>query len=145
VAQLYVDLVVAARWDFAELLAFDPEPACWVEYAGPFMARRVLKPDAFARHGVREFEYSWFVEMDMGTVSLATIEGQARHYLECWRSGVVQHERGVFPRVAWIVPDKCRAAQVQDILGRLPAPAHQLFVVVVREQAIPSLTAEAGA
>jgi Replication-relaxation len=142
VAQLYTDLVAAARWGVAEVLAFDPEPACWVKYAGAFMAKHTLKPDAFVRLGVGEYEYHWWVEVDRGTVSLATVKGQAQHYLECWRADGV---RGVFPRVAWVVADEPRATSVRRTLGCLPEPANKLFMVTLHGQAVASLTAEAGA
>jgi len=145
IGELYVELVEAQqRWGLAELFAFDQEPDCWQIYLGLYAVRRVLKPDAYARLGVDEYEYSWFLERDMGTVSLATIEGQARRYLECYRSGAVQTKRGVFPRVAWIVPDARRAAAVRESLERLPDEARKLFVVTPVAEATALLTAGAS-
>jgi hypothetical protein len=144
VAELYVELVQAQRWHLAEILAFDSEPGCWRAYLGPYGARAMLKPDAYLKLGVGEYEYSWLLELDLATEALTTIERKARRHLDYHRSGAAQRSHGVSPRVAWIVPDAPRARAVQLAVGRLPAEAHRLFAVSIRANAVTLLTAGAG-
>ncbi len=140
VAQRYVDLMVAQRQDHAEVLAFDPEPDCWVNYPGPYGAQQILKPDAFVKLGVDDFVYSWFIEQDMATEAAVTITGKARRYLDCWRTGTLQTGRGVFPRTAWVAPDPARAETIRAALDRLPAEARKLFAVTTAIEAVNLLT-----
>ncbi|HEY7829177.1 MAG TPA: replication-relaxation family protein [Solirubrobacteraceae bacterium] len=141
VAQLYVDLKV--QHPRAELLAFDPEPDCWCSYPGPYGALQLLKPDAYLKLGIGDYELSWFLEQDMATEAPVTIAGKARRYLECWQTGTLQSERGVFPRTAWVAPDTARAEIIEEALRRLPTEARKLFVVTTAAEAAVLLTTEA--
>jgi hypothetical protein len=143
VGQLYVELVEGQRGGGAEVLAFDPEPACWRPYLGPYGARMVCKPDAYLKLGSGEYEYSWFIEQDMATEALSTIERKAHRHLDYYRSGVELRARGVTPRVAWIVPDEPRAQAVRAALERLPTEAHKLFAVTTSADATTLLIAQA--
>jgi hypothetical protein len=140
VAELYARLVEAERRGASDLLAFDPEPACWRPYLGPYAARLVLKPDAYLKLGVGEYEFSWLLELDLATEALTTIERKARRHLDYHRSGEARRTEGVSPRVVWIVPDERRAGAVQLALGRLPAEAGRLFAVATRGDAVTLLT-----
>jgi hypothetical protein len=139
VVQLYVDLMVMQR-SRAELLAFDPEPECWCSYPGPYGAPQVLKPDAYLKLGIAEYLFSWFIEQDMATEAPVTIVGKARRYLDCWQTGTLQSERGVFPRTAWITPDAARAEVIREALTRLPTKARKLFVVTTATEAAAFLS-----
>ena len=140
VAQIYVELVETERRDAGDLLAFDPEPVCWRPYLGPYAARLMLKPDAYLRVGVGEYEFSWLLELDMATEALTTIERKARRHLNYHRSGAARRSHGVSPRVAWIVPDQQRLEAIQNALGRLPSEARRLFAVATSADAITFLT-----
>ena len=140
VAGLYVELVEAGHRGASDLLAFDPEPDCWRPYPGPFGARLVLKPDAYLKLGVGDYELSWLAELDLATESLATIERKAKRHLDYHRSGEARRTQGVSPRVAWIVPDPQRAEAVQRALDRLPAEAQPLFAVATRADVVALLT-----
>jgi hypothetical protein len=140
VAQIYVELVEAGRRGAADLLAFESEPGCWRPYLGPFVARLVLKPDAYLKLGIGEYECSWLLELDMATEALTTIERKARRHLDYHRSGEARRSQGVSPRVAWIVPDEQRAGAVQRALDRLPAEATRLFAVAIGAGAVACLT-----
>jgi hypothetical protein len=142
VAHLYVDLTLAARWGLAELLAFDHEPACWRRYPGPYGAQLAIKPDAYVRLGVGEYEHSWFIEMDMASEAPVTLVGKARRYIDFWRGGTEQSARGVFPRVAWIAPDPARAELITEALSGLPHP--ELFATTTAADAVSLLSAGAG-
>jgi hypothetical protein len=145
VAQLYVDLeaVSHAGANGVELLGFEPEPECWRPYMVGFGARQMLKPDAFLKLATAEYELSWFVEVDLATEALTTVKAKALRYHEYFRTGTEQAERGVFPRVLWIVPDARRAEAVQETLAPLPADAHRLFAVATTSEVLALLTSEA--
>lgn len=140
VSQLYVDLIRATRWGLAELLAFDPEPACWRRYSSPYGARLTIKPDAYVRLGVGDYELSWFIETDMASEAPVTLLGKARRYIDYWRTGTEQAARDVFPRVAWIAPDAARAEVIAGTLADLPHL--ELFATTTADEAVSLLTAE---
>ncbi len=139
VAQLYVDLVVAQRWGLGELLAFEPEPACWRRYPGPYGAGETLKPDAYLRLASGDYEYSWFVEIDLDSESQTTIAGKAERYLDCFHAGIVQKSEGVFPKTIWTTPSEKRADALRAIFARLPEDGARLFVVTTQAEAISRL------
>jgi hypothetical protein len=142
VAELYVALIEAQRWGVIdEVLAFDPEPASWRTYPGPYGARLTCKPDGFVRLGVGDYELSWFVEVDMATEAPVTLAAKARVYIDLFRSGVEQSAHGVFPRVAWIAPDEDRAEVIRQALVPLGHP--ELFVVTIAGEAVTLLATEA--
>lgn len=68
VAEVHTQLVEADRGGRLELLERNAEPACWRSYAGiGNFASSQLKPDSFVRFAVGDYEYSVFIEVDMGT------------------------------------------------------------------------------
>jgi hypothetical protein len=143
VSELYVRLRQAERAGRVELLNFDAEPACWRPYARLGGAAGVLKPDAFIRLGVGEFEDSFFAEVDLGSERRGQLTRQHHAYREYYRAGVEQANTGVFPGVLWIVPDAQRAALLADIQQALPAQARRLFTIATSEQALDVLCGEA--
>jgi hypothetical protein len=140
ITELYVGLVESEREGAVEVIIFDPEPGCWREYLGPWGARLTLKPDAYLKLGVGEFAYSWLIERDMATESLATIERKARRHMDYHQSGSELRARGVAPRVAWIVPDEDRAEAIQGVLDRLPTDAKRLFAVATDTEVLGVLS-----
>jgi Replication-relaxation len=142
VSDLYVRLRQAGR---VELLDFDAEPACWRRYSRLGGAMGVLKPDAFVRLGVGEFEDSFFVEVDLGSEHRGQLTGQHHAYGEYFRSGVEQAKTGVFPGVLWIVPDAQRLTLLADIHRGLPEQTRRLFTVAISEQALGVLCGQDAA
>lgn len=109
-----------------ELIELTPEPACWRRYFGPWGANLILKPDLSATTAQpgSNFETIWFLEIDRASESLATIACKVRQYEAYRQSGREQAAQGVFPRVAWIVPDQTRADRIQSALANhQPTPA----------------------
>lgn len=143
IASVYVELVERDRRGECELLAYDPEPACWRPYLAGFGVRQICKPDAYVRLGAGEYVRSWLLELDMATEALPTIERKARKHLEYHRSGEAKRTHRVAPRVAWITPDEHRAQAIQRVLENLPPKATQLFVVTTAGQTASVLTGEA--
>ena len=108
-----------------------------------FGARQVLKPDAFLKLAIGDYDFSWFIEVDMATEALTTVKTKALRYHDYFRTGTEQTAGGVFPRVLWIVPDSGRAEAVAETLAQLPAEAHRLFAVTTTAEAMALLTSEA--
>jgi Replication-relaxation len=142
VAQLYVELVAAQRLGSVELVGFEPEPESWRPYMAGFGARQVLKPDAFLKLAIGDYDFSWFIEVDMATEALTTVKAKALRYHDYYRTGTEQAARGVFPRVLWIAPDTGRAETIRETLAQLPTDAHRLFAVTTAADAIALLTTE---
>jgi hypothetical protein len=139
VSDLYVQLRQAERAGRVELLDFDAEPACWRRYNRLVGATATLKPDAYVRLGVGEFEDSFFIEVDRGSERRGQLIRQHHAYQEYFRSGVEQTKTGVFPGVLWIVPDARRVALLQDIHRRLPEQTRRLFMLTTNERALAVL------
>jgi hypothetical protein len=133
IAQLVVDVQVAARQGRLELLACEAEPMCWRDFGG-IGGRRVLRPDAFLSLGVGDYELRWFIEVDRASESLPVVVRKCRLYADYYQSGREQAAHGgVFPRVCWMAPDERRAERMrQAIAGDRQLPA-QLFVVTRTE------------
>lgn len=148
VSDLYVRLVEHGRAGESELLEFAAEPACWRRFGGLGGHAVTLKPDAFVRVGVGDYELASFIEQDMATESLYTIGRKLNVYVGYWRTAQEQQTRGVFPRVWWLVPTTARLQAITDSIARLPADARGLFAVCLTTDAVGLLTqlpAEGGA
>lgn len=127
----YVSLVEATRNGDAELLDWQPEPACWRTWPGPLGHPVTLKPDGYLELAARPTGESagsvallWFLEVDRGTVNRQAITRQANAYLAYWRSG----QATVMPRVLWICPTPERAKRLLRWLD-VTAPPPGLFEV----------------
>lgn len=138
IAQLVVDVQVAARYGRLDLLACQAEPSCWREFAG-IGGQRVLRPDAFLKLGVEAYELRWFIEVDRASESLPVVLRKCRLYGDYYQTGVEQARSGVFPRVCWVVPDERRAEQVQRAIARDRQLPVGLFVVTTADKAINTL------
>ncbi|MFI1909633.1 replication-relaxation family protein [Streptomyces microflavus] len=129
VSELYVQLVEQHWGGRGDLLAFDAEPNAWRHHTGPGGELVVVKPDAYIRIGTAALEHSAFVEVDLSTETLPTIQRKSQRYIEYWRSGVEQQWRGVFPKVVWLVKDDHRRDRIQTVIRKLAHDAHELFEV----------------
>lgn len=142
VAEVCVGLTeLTSATPHADLLAFDAEPAAWRRFNGDMGAPATLKPDAYVRLGVGEYEHSAFIELDMASESLPTIERKCRAYGAYWRSGIEQQQRGVFPLVLWLVPNAERQRRVREVIERLGAEVRHLFAVALHDEGAALLVA----
>jgi hypothetical protein len=139
VAQLYVELVLTQRSGLVELVSFDPEPACWRRYPGPFGASETLKPDARVRLASGEYEVDWFIEIDLDTEGRTTIAGKAGRYRDCFNSGVLQAAEDVFPKTLWITPATKRADLLKQVFAHFPEGDGRLFETTIDDEAISAL------
>lgn len=144
VNELYVALHEQAANETIELLEFQAEPDCWRGFSGVGGQLVTLKPDAFVRLGVGDYEVSAFIEQDRDTESLPTIARKCGVYLDYYRSGQEQHDHGVFPLVWWLVPSATRLEAIGRTIRRLPQEAHALFQVALSDEAVSRLIAVPG-
>lgn len=131
VTELFVRLHTRAREGLLELLAFEAEPLSWRRFAGLGGARQVLKPDAFVRVGLGDYEDAYFVEVDRATASLTAVARKCDTYRAYWRSGREQARFGVFPQVLWLVPDQKRKTALAEVIARQREEVREVFAVAV--------------
>lgn len=129
IADTHLALVHAKRAGRLDLPEVQIEPACWRSYTGLGGSREVLKPDLFAITANGEFQDHWFVEVDRATESIPTLLKQCQQYETYRRHGSEQADRGVFPVVAWIVPDAKRATKLTSALATARGLDPQLYRV----------------
>jgi hypothetical protein len=138
ISQLVVDVILAGRAGHCDLLTWQAEPQSWRSFTG-LSGRQVIRPDAFVRLGVGEYELDWFCELDLASESLPTVLAKCRLYADYYQSGEEQARHGVFPRVVWIVPDAARAERVWAAITRSRAFPDGLFVVSTMASAVRTL------
>jgi hypothetical protein len=126
IAELHTLLVEADRAGRIELIELAGEAASRRSYGGP-LGPRVLKPDSYVRLGSGDYEFVYFIEVDMGTEGSRALSAKLGQYVEYEASGIEQAKRGVFPLTVWLTPDNARAAVIEDCIKRLPRPARELF------------------
>ncbi|MDO8213477.1 replication-relaxation family protein [Conexibacter sp. CPCC 206217] len=136
IAELYVQLHAVDADGGLELLAFDPEPACWRRLVDRMGGETILKPDAFVRLGLGAYEARYMLEVDLGSESRTVIARKLRAYLDYFDSGVEQAEHGVFPLVLLATTTETRRAALVEACTRLPAEAWALFAVTTLDQAV---------
>jgi len=145
VADLYVGLI-EREYHGIDLLSFDGEPTCWRHFTGPGGELVVVKPDAYVQVGLDALVSSWFIEVDLGTETLPTIQRKSERYIAYWNSGTEQQrtqselDSGVFPFVLWLVPDAKRRDKFQQATCRLTPDARDLFKVALLEDGVDALT-----
>jgi len=140
VNELYVRLQEAARTGAVEVLEFHAEPMAWRRFSGLGGQLVTLKPDAFVRLGVGEYEMSAFIEQDQDTESLPTIARKCEVYLAYYRTGQEEQRHGVFPLVWWLVPNSKRLNEIAGVIRRLSGEAHVLFRVALSGEAVTRLS-----
>jgi hypothetical protein len=137
VTELFVRLTETAARDVLEVLDFDAEPVSWRTFTGLGGSRTVLKPDAFVRLGLGEFEDSYFVEVDRATHSGPSVGRKLTLYRRYWQTGREQSRRaGVFPKVLVLVPSDARRTALVEVAAAQPADSWPLFQVAPYEQAL---------
>lgn len=138
VAQLVIDVSIAARTSGIDLLGCQPEPRCWRQFSST-SGLTVLRPDLFVSLGVGEFEHRWFCEVDRGTEHLPVLIRKCRQYETYYAAGTEQAAHGVFGRVCWIVPDTRRAERFRKAIDADRRLTDELFVVTTTDRALDML------
>lgn len=89
------------------------ESAAWCRYLGLGGDRRLIQPDlAAVMHGHDqdgEYQDRRFIEVDCGAESLPIMLKKYRQYDDYRQSGNEQTERGVFPRILWVMGGPSRS------------------------------------
>lgn len=137
-SELYVQLHEAADGDRFKLISLEAEPRCWRSSTG-LGGRLLLKPDLFVVLATGEYEYRWFVEVDLGTEHTPALLRKCQAYETYYQSGVEQAEHGVFPRVLWVTPDEERAEHIRRVIERDSHLTPALFVATSEKQAVYTL------
>lgn len=141
VTELYVWLTETARRLPLEVLAFDTEPACWRTFTGLGGAGTVLKPDAFVRLGLGDFEDAYFIEVDRATHSAPSVARKLTLYRRYWQTGREQNRwSGVFPKVLVLVPAEIRRAALGEVAADQPAESRPLFQIARYDAALEVFT-----
>jgi hypothetical protein len=140
VAEVVVRLHERARTRPVDVTAVETEPGCWRRYATGANRQQWLKPDLRLTLRVPGHELHWFVEVDRGSEYSRALQHKIGVYLGAWRDGDEQARTGVFPRVAWIVPDQPRATTIDNLCRSTTGTPTGLFVVTARATAIDALT-----
>ena len=141
--ELFVRLTEADRAGTVELIEHQAEPACWRSFLAPMGGLRHLRPDAFVRLGVGEWEQLAFVEVDRASEGSTALTRKLDIYIACWHSGSEQHTGGIFPKVVWLTPTERRTMQLRRLITTLPSDAQEIFAVTEFDRAIEELRGEA--
>ena len=134
VAELAVELHERARADAIELISLDTEPSCWRSLVGPHGTAEWLKPDLHAVTASDEYEDHWFIEADLASEHPPVVIRKAKIYQRYAATGAYQARHGLFPAVAWVVPDTARREALQAALAADRAIQPELFRVVTTDE-----------
>lgn len=135
VTEVYVSAVEVARTRGTTLGHFLAEPEAW---------RRLpdggwLKPDADLSMRGPEFEDHFFIEADTGTEGMTALTRKIATYRAHYLTGIEQAERGVYPRVLFVVLDARREAWLRALLDRQAAEARALCATTTLRQVSQAL------
>jgi hypothetical protein len=129
-AQLAVQVGELARASVVELVKLDTEPSCWQAFIGPHGAREWLKPDLSVVTASGEYEDHLYVEADLSTEHPPVVIRKAKVYQRYAATGTYQARHGLFPAVAWVVPDTARQRAIEAALAADRTIQPELFRVV---------------
>ena len=140
VAETHIRLLEAGRNSAPELLRLQTEPTCWRPFATLGGGRAILKPDLYAVTATGDFEDFWFIEVDRATESVPTLLRKCMQYEEYRRSGIEQRDRGLFPLVLWLLPDKRRQESFAAGLHKASSLDRSLFHLATFNNLISEVT-----
>ena len=139
VADHRIEIEKAARAGQFELVAVETEPATWRQFPGELAQTVWLKPDLEVTTASEAWEHDWFIEVDLGTESGSALIRKCRVYLQYFRLGREQQERGAFPRVVWVLPDQRRVDLLRRLLSAEDVP-DGLFTLATSQHLIEVLS-----
>ncbi|ARP71744.1 hypothetical protein LK07_20535 [Streptomyces pluripotens] len=136
-SELYVQLVERSAADGFTVDEFRAEPASW----WPNGDGGWMKPDAYLSISADGITDHWWVEVDLATEAVPTLRGKFLAYTDFVGQGQLG-PADVVPRVLVTVPTEARGEVMANVVARMPAPADELFVVALHDEAIGLLSAE---
>lgn len=119
-----------------ELVDIEAEPVCWRFFHDNGQACQ-LKPDLFVITKYDGVEDRWFMEIDLGTESPATVVEKCKTYRRYFYTGKEQEQNEVFPLVVWIVKDSARKERLRQYIRENLPPQPKMFIVITPEQLKP--------
>lgn len=140
IAEVVVRLQQAHDHGVLGLMDVETEPDCWRSFTGPDGAPARLKPDLFVRTGLGDLEELAFLEIDLGTESLPTIETKLRTHARYAATGRELQRWEVIPRVVFVVASRHRRDRLTDLFDRQPRPLRKLFAVRELDDIVAALT-----
>lgn len=116
IVDAHLTLLEASNDHGFQVSAIEVETEAWRQHLGAAGQTEILKPDLFVTVSTEQFDDHWYVEIDRGTESIPVLLAKCRAYDAYRRSGRAQAERGVFPRVLWVLPTERRVERLQAAL-----------------------------
>jgi len=135
VSELYVALAEQARMGDLRVDDFRAEPAAW----WPNGVGGWMKPDAYVSLSTEEVTDHWWVEVDLATEAVPTLRGKFLAYVDFANQGQLG-PADIVPRVLVTVPSEGRQEVIRQVVSSLPAPAEELFRVVLQADSAATLT-----
>lgn len=129
VTEIFVQLQSLHLDEKISLDEFAFEPKCWRSFATLF-SNLTLKPDAFAKLTVSDFEDTYFFEADNATEHLGRVIAKCKQYIAYFNTGIEQRQNEVFPLVVWVVPDDKRKSAILNRVRDELDGFWELFAVV---------------
>lgn len=134
VADIAVQAVELCRTnEKVRLMDMQSEPECWRIFTESGITVS-LKPDLFAVTVSGQYEDRWFIEVDLETESPAKVIEKCERYHRYYRSGLEQHETGVFPLTIWIVPSTGRKERLLSAIRARFDKQPKLFAVITKDE-----------
>ncbi len=133
IVEAHLTLREAAATGAYDLVMSEVEPVCWRRYLGPSGAHETLRPDVFVVSARGEFEYCWFLEIDLGTEYSQALVRKCRAYETYWRTGNEQQRSGTFPLVVWLAPNRKRLQEIERATRSTRNLKQELFRVVTND------------
>jgi hypothetical protein len=134
VAELAVQLRELDRQRSLELVKLDAESTCWRSFIGAHGTREWLKPDLHVIAASGDYEDHWFLEADLASEHPPVVVRKAKVYQRYAATGAHQTRHGLFPVVAWVVPDPARQRALQAALSADRTIQRALFHVVTADR-----------
>ena len=134
VADVHLALRTLAALNGVHRVSVQCEPDCWRRYTGQAGEPRWLQPDLAAVITTIHFEDRWFLEVDLGTESLATLLRKCGQYESYRASGIEQNDHGAFPLVLWVFTKAERADRFRAAVLRSPRLTPQLYRIATVER-----------
>ena len=136
IAQVVVDLTAAARRGEIELLNIESEPRCWRSF-GSLGGTQLVRPDLFVVLADGEYEYRWFIEVDLGTETTPRRIDKCKQYQAYYAAGIEQAKHDVFPKVCWSMKSRGDADRLADAIAAPRSRIEQkLFDVTTHDRLI---------
>lgn len=134
ITEIFVELKELERLGKIKLEEFHYEPKSWRYYSDIGGSSLILKPDAFAKIAVGEYEDFYFFELDRSSESLTRIVNTCKKYIHYYNTGIEQRVNDIFPFVLWIVPDERRKENISNAIHLKLNNFWQIFQVVTLDE-----------